>query len=87
VHCAASELVWHSSRRADWRSPAEQGADNGDAGDCVHAREVGHHYSQGRRTDLHATCATHDLCEFLYVHLRHSRINPLERKGNYSATF
>jgi len=73
---SASELVRHSSRWADGRSPAEQGADNGDAGDCLHAGEVGHHYTQGRRAHLHAACTTDDLCEYFLFSVLHNTVCP-----------
>jgi len=63
IHCTASELVRHSSWRADGRSPVKQGADNGNAGHRVHTGEVGHYHSQRRRTYLHAARQTHDLRE------------------------
>jgi len=73
---SASELVRHSSRWADGRSPAEQGADNGDAGHCLYAGEVGHHYTQGRRAHLHAACTTDDLCEYFLFPALHNTVCP-----------
>ena len=63
VVVAAPQFVRHRGRRADRRPPAEQGADRGDAGDRVHAGEVGHHHAQGGRADVHTARQTHHLRE------------------------